>query len=272
MTFDAEVERSRPSKSLLSAALLGLLGASVAACGDDTNAAPDDRDDQEEQDGGDKDKGDASTEDRDAADGDGGVNAAPIVTAEVPGERSYESLATECKERGGYIQIHASCSGSNTCKGFSYGDWGADAVLTEHTCASMNGCTGLSCVILPEDSGKSGEEVYALDLPPAGPSSCVTCHALWEHDSNGEYLPPDASKFKVWVMPGSTRNADNWLDLSADAQEQIIAFGAIKAFDDGVSLISMRGYHQLYSRAEIERVVAHIRTLTPVVEEIGRPK
>jgi hypothetical protein len=276
MTFDTQAQQpSTPSssKSLLSAALMGLLGVTAAACGSDEKPANDDRDDQEQDAGSkDKDAGNKGDEDRDASgDGDAGAMG-PIVTEEIPGERSYESLAKDCDERGGYVQIHASCSGSNSCKGFSYGDWGKDAVLTEHTCASMNGCKGLSCVVLPEDSGKSGEEVYAFDLPPAGPSSCVTCHAVTEHDANGGYLPPDVTKFKVWVMPGSTRTTDNWLELSAEAQEQIVAFGKIGAFEDGVSVVSMKGYHQLYSRAETERVVAHIRTLTPIIEEIGRPK
>jgi hypothetical protein len=34
----------------------------------------------------------------------------------------------------------------------------------------------------------------------------------------------------------------------------------------------MRGYHQLISRAEVQRVVQYLRTLTPVLAEIKAPK
>jgi hypothetical protein len=270
-----------PSTALLSAALTGLLSFGMGGCGDDKKTAKDDRDDQTEPDAAMPQVDAGATEDasmgNDASPerGDAGADAGPtgpVVTREVPGQRTYASLDADCVALGGYVQVHAACSGSNACAGFSYGDWGEGAVLTEHTCASMNGCNGLSCVVLPKDSGKTGAEVYEADLPPAGPSSCLNCHAVSEHDASGDYLPPDATKFKVWVLPGSTRTVDNWLELSVEAQEAIVAFGKIGAFADGTPIESMKGYHKLYSRAEVERVVAHIRTLTPVIEEIGKPK
>lgn len=259
------------SPSLLSAALLGLLGVAAGGCSDEA---------QNTRDNDPSNEIDASAADDDSGPGEGDPDAGsdaggegPVVTEEIPGQRSYDSLAADCDKRGGYIQLHAACSGSNSCKGFSYGDWGEDAVLTEHTCAGLNGCTGLSCVVLPEDSGKTGAEVYEAETPPGGPSSCSNCHAAWEHAQDGTYLPPDLTKFKVWVLPGNTtRTIDNWLELSAQAQAGIVAFGKNNTLPDGSPIVSMKGYHQIFSRAEIERAVEHIRTLTPVLMEIGKPE
>lgn len=192
----------------------------------------------------------------------------PVVTKEEKGNRTFTDLKAVCEARGGYMQTHATCASANTCRGFSYFD-GEPGELTEHTCASANGCKGFSCVYGAEDSGRTGAEVYAFEeYPPGQPTSCTTCHAVWNgKDAAGNYLPPDVTKFKVWVQPGSTRNVTNWLDLSATAQEHIAAFGKFTQQPDGTTQMSMRAYHKLLSRAEIQRVVAHIRTLTPVITE-----
>ena len=48
-------------------------------------------------------------------------------------EYTFAALTRLCDERGGYVEISAHCSGTNTCRGFTYGDWGpTDATLTEH--------------------------------------------------------------------------------------------------------------------------------------------
>lgn len=207
-----------------------------------------------------------------AATGDGGP-VGPIVQEAVVGDVSFATLKANCETRGGYIQVHAACAGANDCKGFSYGDF-SPGELTEHTCAGANSCTGASCVLGPTDTGKTGKQVYEQEnYPPGGPASCLNCHAIWGlKDANGNDLPPDSTKFKLWVLPGGTRNETNWLELSAEAQEQIVSFGKQERFPDGITLSSMKGYHALWSREEIKRVVAHVRTLTPVLAEIKRPK
>jgi hypothetical protein len=186
----------------------------------------------------------------------------PEVLSEVEGNRTFASLEEECEGRGGYIQIHAACSGVNFCRGFSYGDWDP-GVLIEHTCAGINGCNGLSCVVLPEDSGKTGMEIYEQDLPETGPRSCLNCHAQW--DASGV----DKGVFKVHVLPGSGKTLENWLDLPAASQERIVAFGKTGITDDGIAYSNMAAYHKVLSRAEIMRVVKYIREeLTPVLHEI----
>ncbi|MCB9598148.1 MAG: hypothetical protein H6719_35875 [Sandaracinaceae bacterium] len=86
---------------------------------------------------------DASLAPRDAA-----CDVDPLRTitdaSTVPG-LTLEEFTAMCEGLGGYIEIHPHCGGMNSCGGISYdSDTG---VLTEHTCAGLNTCTGFSCVI-----------------------------------------------------------------------------------------------------------------------------
>jgi hypothetical protein len=190
----------------------------------------------------------------------GGGGGAPDdkIISETEGDRTFADVEAECDARGGFVQITAACAGMNSCAGFSYGDWDP-GVTTEHSCAGVNGCNGISCVILPEDSGKSGQEVYEEALLETGPRSCSNCHAIWNDDG------PDMAKFKLWVLPESTRTAENWLEMTPEKQARIVAFGKRGMYDDGISYANMQAYHKIYSRAEIERVVDYIRNHTEVV-------
>lgn len=179
-------------------------------------------------------------------------------------EYTFAALTQQCDERGGYVQVHAACGGHNACAGFSFGDWGPDgATLTEHSCAGVNGCNGLSCVVLPKTTERSGKELYEAKFGDPGPSACTSCHA--GHDDAGT---TDTSVFKVWLFEGSTRTADNWLDRSAAEQERVVAFGAHGVLADGTAYDNMSPYHSVLARAEIERLVKHLRTLKPVIETV----
>lgn len=191
-----------------------------------------------------------------------GCKKKPKITETIKGVRTYASLTQECDQLGGLIQIHGACSGVNSCAGFSYGDWGESSTLTRHDCAGVNGCNGLSCVILPKDQGRKPEEILVEDQPEGEASPCRYCHI-----QSGE-SGPDLSKFKIYVPPGSTRNATNWLDLPKEAQVKIIAFGKNLNLPDGTMAANMKGYHKRYSRAEIERLVDYIRTRTVEVKTI----
>jgi hypothetical protein len=195
---------------------------------------------------------DAGTE-ADASTGHGamGEEVSKITSQDDKTFYTFAQLRTRCDERGGYMQIHATCGGVNSCKGFSYGDWGPDShAYTEHSCSGANYCKGFSCIVLPVDAGKTGQEVYTASCGNGG-----GCHG---GDDN-------LKTFKVFVLPGSTRNAQNWLELSAKTQEAITAFGKVAVSPEGVSLANMAGYHEKYSRKEIERVVAFIRTMQPEI-------
>ena len=85
--------------------------------------------------------------------------------------------------------------------------------------------------------------------------------------------PVTAIEF-AFPLVSTTRTAENWLDgVSAEQQEGIVTFGAVRAYTDGTPVVSMSGYHKLISRAETQKVVEYIRTqLTPVIAEIGKTK
>lgn len=195
------------------------------------------------------------------SDPDGAAPDAPAATdkviSEVEGNHTFAELTAMCDQRGGYTQITAACAGMNSCAGFSYGDWDP-GVLTEHSCNAVNGCNGISCVVLPADSGKQPMDILSAPEVKGEPPPCGNCHA----DHSGD--KPDYTTFKVWVLPDSTRSLANWLDVPASAQARTIAFGKFGQYADGTSYRHMDGYHKLYSRAEIERLVAHIRTQSKI--------
>ncbi len=233
-----------PSAGLLTAALAGLLG-TAGACGGGT-ASPDARA-----------TADAATADAalpDAGTPDASPDAGSKIISETEVTKTFAELTADCTARGGYTQVTAACAGVNMCAGFSYGDWDP-GVLTEHSCAGVNGCNGISCIVLPPDGGKTGEQILAAELPETGARSCVNCHAEWTEAG------VDATKFKVWVQPGSGRTLANWLDRTAAAQARIVAFGKHGELDDGTAFAHMSAYYQIYSRAEIERVVEYVRAL-----------
>ncbi|HET8935182.1 MAG TPA: hypothetical protein VFN67_17155 [Polyangiales bacterium] len=184
-------------------------------------------------------------------------------------EYTFAALTKMCDDRGGYTEIHAACGGQNTCKGFSYGDWGPGAaMLTEHSCTGVNGCLGLSCVegIDGKLADKSGADIYAADFEETQPNHCFGCHA--ESLDPNDHSKKDLGTFYVYVQPGSTRTADNWLDLSAAEQERKVFFGARFTDGHGRQIQNMAAYSQTLSRKEIEKVVAHIRTLKPIIREM----
>ena len=185
-------------------------------------------------------------------------------------EYTFAALTKMCDDRGGYAEIHAACGGQNTCKGFSYGDWGPGAaVLTEHSCTGVNGCLGLSCVDglkKGKFEDKSGADIYAAEFEETQPNHCVGCHA--ESLDPNDHSKKDVGTFTVWVQPGSTRTKDNWLDLSAAEQERKVFFGARFTDGHGRQIQNMAAYKETLSRKEIEKVVAHIRTLKPIIREM----
>jgi len=178
------------------------------------------------------------------------------VISETEGDRTFAAIEVECDTRHGYTQVTSACAGNNSCAGFSYGDWDP-GITTEHSCAGVNGCNGISCVVLPPDSGKTALQVLSgegVTFDEYGPQTCMNCHGDWSGPQ------PDPTKFEVWLMPGSGRTPANWLDNSAKAQARTIAFGKHGLLADGAAYTSMQGYWKYYSRAEIERVVQYIRT------------
>lgn len=174
----------------------------------------------------------------------------PVVLSEYRDETmTYAKLAEMCKNRGGYLQTHAACFGNNSCKGFSYHKY----KIIEHTCKAVNTCSGASCVVSPPDKGLTGEAVYNASCGAGG------CHK--------------AKEFVFYVPPGTdlVRAKNEFLNKSALEQELIVAFGTVgvnRGPGGAVSVFAnMPAQHEKYSRAEIERVVAYLRTLPPTPKE-----
>ena len=184
-------------------------------------------------------------------------------------QHTYAELIAMCDEREGYVEIHASCSGVNTCQGFFYGDWGEDAQLVEHTCSGVNGCAGLSCLVPATEEEReplTGEEIMKLDdawyaerAGDYGPRPCKTCHVPAEYNEEMQDYVYDYSKLKLPLWPDSGRDASNWLGRPAVEQEQIVAFGAQGIRPDGVRFSNMVSYAKLFSKAEIKAVVEYMR-------------
>lgn len=190
------------------------------------------------------------------------------ITSETLAQYTFAELTAMCDARGGYTEIHAQCSGTNTCAGFSYGDWGDEATLIEHSCNAVSGCNGIGCVVLPPDSGKSALDILSVALPDTesvAQRACNYCHATW----NDDYTEFDPTKFRVHVTAESGRTLANWLDRTPEQMARMIAFGSHGQYINGAQYGHMAGYYKMYSRAEIERVVAYVRTqATPVLQEI----
>lgn len=239
-----------PSRTLLTAALSGLV---ATACGGGGMGDPDPElpDARPIIDGR---RVDAPAPVVDA----GPPDAVPTkIISEVEGNRTFANINADCDARGGYTQIHAGCGHVNTCAGFSYGDWDP-GVTTEHSCAAVNGCNGISCVVLPEDTGKTGQQVYeefaADDMAEGERAPCSWCHMEW--DDTGPLL----NTFKLQVPPGDPRTLDNWLTRSAAEQARVVAFGVQGTRAAGHAFNVMAPYYKRYSRAEIERAVEYLRT------------
>jgi len=263
---------SSPSSAMLRAAVSGLLGLTGVACGDDstTEGDPDPHEHdmcEPHDDAGTPDAGPHEHEETEKE-----LGEAELI------KLSWEQLNAMCDDRDGYIQTHASCSGVNTCQGFTYGDWGEDAELLEHTCSGVNGCAGLSCVTTAEDGELTGEEIMKLEdsyfierSGQYGAKSCKTCHTPSEFDDEqGAYIY-DFTKLRLHMWPDSGRDATNWTERSAAIQERVVMFGAQGMTEDGIHYSNMAPNNKILSKAEIKRVVEYMRGFAAadiVVEEI----
>ncbi len=242
----------RPSSVLTAAALCGLFAlGSVAACSDDTEngVAPGPSGGATGQPvAGGGAGGNGSAPEPGGAGGDSG--ARPDVYDEVISEGepiSNDEFKALCDQRDGWTYLTAACAGSALCKGLSLmGD-----VLTDHSCKGINSCMGISCVVLPKDSGLSGEEIYR-----DGP--CAGCHGNWE-----DYENPNLGVYTVWhgwdVSPDAATK--RFQESSDQRLISILAFGTQGQYPDGTPFSNMPAYYQKYSLAELRRAIDYVKTL-----------
>jgi Cytochrome C oxidase, cbb3-type, subunit III len=174
----------------------------------------------------------------------GGPTGPQVISTREDPSMTYERFSDECRQRGGLVQMHAVCSGNNACKGVSFNKY--DSVLTEHTCKAMNTCGGMSCVELPADEGRTGADIVN--------ASCSHCHG--------------AEPFTLLVPPGTdlAEAQAGFPGRPAAGLVANVAFGVRGVTADGVSFASMPPFHETYSLAEIERVVAFLQSSPIEVE------
>jgi Cytochrome c len=174
---------------------------------------------------------------------------AKVTSSVVDKEMTFDKFSAECDERGGFVQTHAVCSGNNNCKGVSYNKY--SYTMTEHTCKALNSCGGMSCVLAPADGKKKGSEIFA--------ESCAGCHGSKE------------GSFTYFVRPGTDMNTAiaTFAARSPTVQTSIVAFGSMGANESGTYYTNMPGFHEKYSRAELERSVTYLRSLEIIPEAYG---
>ncbi len=82
-----------------------------------------------------------------SAAGTGGAPEEPphITSSKNVGVMTAEQFKALCDERGGTVEVMPHCGGFATAKGFSYDS--TTELLSEHTCAGANTCSGWNCAI-----------------------------------------------------------------------------------------------------------------------------
>jgi hypothetical protein len=193
-----------------------------------------------------------------AAGGDDNVvDALELLDDDEDGAVSLAEFAAGCAEssrlsgagRPGLVQVHASCAGTNSCRGMVYQSWNE---VYEHSCRGVNSCSGWSCVELAEDIGRTGEVAFTA-------AHCDFCHSPYDEDHN-----PIAGVFQVQVPPGSDSAdylADFWSSRSQDHLRSVIAFGVAGVTEEGVAFSNMPAASAILSLTEVDRLIEYIQDL-----------
>ena len=252
---------TKPSSTLMSAALVGLLTASVVAACSDTEKSGVGPSQTEAGAGG----GGAETPSgagaggADTAPADGGAAGAGVPVSEYNNvisdgeEITAAQFQALCDERNGWVYVTAFCAGAGMCKGLSL----LGTTLTDHSCKGLHSCGGAGCVVLPEDAGLTGKEIYS-----AGP--CGNCHGDWS-----DYENPN---FNVYtIVHGSEltgEQAETRFKTSTDQRLlSILIFGTQGLHPDGTPYSNMPAYYQKYSLAEIKRTLEYVKSLPTATAE-----
>ncbi len=226
------VSNSKVQSTLLHAALLGLVAGSTSSCG---------------------------TEEKEkiveVEKGPGTVTSTTEDTT-----ITLDSFSSTCETRGGIVQTHASCAGSNSCAGLSYHS--GSGKLSEHTCKAANICAGMSCVDLASDGGLTGQQIlegFENAVQVGADVQCNFCHG------DGK------EAFRLPIAPDADET-ESLAAFNAKSEAQLIAtiaFGIHGVNADGTAYANMPGFYKNYSLAELKKLVTHIRTLPVEAKKWG---
>ncbi len=180
------------------------------------------------------------------------AKAGVVTSTTVDKTLTLATFKSTCETRGGVVQTHASCAGSNSCAGISFHT--PSGKLSEHTCKAANICAGMSCVDLPDDRGLTGAQILEGSSETTMTGTEVQCNFCHGEGKTSFVLPiaPDAD---------SAASIAAFQAKSDSALISTIAFGIHGVSADGTAFANMPGFYKVYSLAEIKRLVTHLRSL-----------
>jgi len=248
------------SGPLISAAIAGLIGLGAAGCGSDSNSNLDSGHSggsHSHDTGGTSSGGSSSggSSNGGTSSGGSGENYNDVIDEDAA-DMTMDEFRTLCEERGGYTYVNAACATSSMCRGLSL----HDGTIWDHSCRGQNSsCSGVGCLDMPEDKGIEGQELFEA-------SACGDCHADWSATTDWDNPIVDYKRYAVFFDPKVISEKDamaRFADSTDKRLESIIVWGVNGFHEDRTPYSNMPTYYQKYSLAEIRRVAAYIRTLTP---------
>jgi hypothetical protein len=140
----------------------------------------------------------------------------------------------------GVVSTQAKCGGTSACRGMVLHPWNE---LFVHDCRGINYCAGWSCTEAAADKGRDGATAYAE-------GNCTMCHT---GDEPGFVVPVPEGQDVEATLAG-------FLDRSDDRFRAAIAFGVSGISPGDVAYRNMPSHYEVLSRAEMDAVIAFVRT------------
>jgi hypothetical protein len=170
-------------------------------------------------------------------DSDGAISFAEFETACAQSALPF----LEANGRPGVVEVHASCSGTSSCRGVILHAWNE---VFQHDCRGVNSCAGWSCVETAVDEERTGQQAYEA-------VGCLNCHAGTD------------GAFKVLVAEGEdvAATVSTFFTRSDTRFRSAIAFGVSGLSSSDHAVSNMPGHFATLSLREIDAVISHMRTL-----------
>ncbi len=170
-----------------------------------------------------------------------------LIDVDEDGAISLEEFEAACAQGAllfdgepGVVSTQAKCGGTSACRGMVLHPWNE---LFVHDCRGINYCAGWSCTETAPDQGRDGATAYAE-------ANCTMCHS---GDEPGFVVPvPEGQDVEATVAA--------FLDRSDDRFRAAIAFGVSGISPNDFAFRNMPSHYEVLSRAEMDAVIAFVRT------------